>query len=85
MRLSAYKIAKMKILRGVKGRILVDADHIRKLISKPELFKTYQFLPNEITKQLTHSVELEEIELWNKQILEQIAQQKLTIKQAKNV
>lgn len=83
MKLSAYKIARMKILRGLTGKILTDADHIRQLICRPGLFKTYQLIENEITKQPTHTIELEEIEVWNKAILEKISTQKQAIKEAK--
>lgn len=83
MKVSAHKLASLKILRGVTGKILTNTDHVRRLIKTPGLFKTYTFEPTKYAPQGVHFIELEEVEQWNAAIVNQHKEQKEKIKEAK--
>lgn len=83
MKVSAHKLAQLKILRGTTGKILINTDHVRRLIKTPGLFKTYCFEPTKYAPQGAHFIELEEVEEWNKSIVEHLNSQKEKMKEAK--
>lgn len=69
MRVTAHSIAKLKILRGVSGKILTNVNHVRSIIRKPGLFQTLEHTSREKGGDGFYTVELYEIKEWNDAIM----------------
>lgn len=69
MKITAYQLAKQKLLFGLNGKPLVNKDYVR-LFIQSGVFKTYKFEPSKFSPRGSHTVELEEVEQWNKQFIQ---------------
>ncbi len=83
MKVSAIKLAKMQLLRGTTGKVLVNADHIRNLLKTPGLFKTYSLEITKFCPRGVHSIELSEVEQWNNAITKKLVKENLALTNAK--
>ncbi len=82
-RITAYRLAQLKILLGTSGKIITNVDHVRQVLKKPGNFASYKFEPSLTAPAGAHTVDTEEVEQWNARIKTMIAENRQIIREFK--